>query len=132
MIAARPNITTVEIVCAPMGFSGMANATASWLGSVATAIGLWLKGREKPIARYLGLLYYVVGALVIVALAASQLGGYLSRGETIRSIESLSGRIPLWEFAIGQLDSIRETFGRWLDVVFSHRPVRPRLGRIRI
>jgi len=75
---------------------------------LAVAIALWLKGREKPITRYLGILYYVVGALVLISLAATQLGTYLSRGETVGSLESLSGRIPLWEFAIGRLESIQE------------------------
>lgn len=75
---------------------------------LAVGLALWLRGREKPIARYLGLTYYVVGALMLIALAATQLLGYLSRGESPESITTLTGRVPLWEFAIGQLDSLRE------------------------
>lgn len=84
--------------------------TRSVLGGIVLAIGvaLWFKGREKIAARYLGVTYYLVGGILFTLIAAEQLMGYLSRGEPSQAINTLSGRIPLWEFAISQLDSVRE------------------------
>jgi hypothetical protein len=76
----------------------------------ATAAILWLRGRERPEARYLGLPYLFIGALVLSILAVSELAAYLSRGESTASVTSLSGRIPLWEFAFSLVDSVREFF----------------------
>ncbi|HEX6207135.1 MAG TPA: O-antigen ligase family protein [Actinomycetota bacterium] len=75
---------------------------------IGIGVGLWFKGRDKPIARYLGVAYYLIGGLLFVLATSLQLTGYLTRGETAESIASLSGRIPLWEFAIGQLESVQE------------------------
>jgi len=78
---------------------------------VAVAVALWFRGRQKPVARYLGVWYYFVGIGALVMVAAQQLLGYLSRDESVESITSLSGRIPLWEFAIGQFDSVQHWLG---------------------
>jgi hypothetical protein len=87
--------------------------TRSVIAAVGLAVGvaLWFRGRQNPVARYLGVGYYVVGLGLFVALAAQQLFGYLTRGESWETITSLTGRIPLWEFAIGQFDSVQEWFG---------------------
>jgi hypothetical protein len=84
--------------------------TRSVIAAVAVAVGvaLWFRGREKPLARYLGVWYYLVGIVLLVAVAAQQLAGYLSRGESVASITSLSGRIPLWEFALGQFGTVQD------------------------
>jgi len=78
---------------------------------VAIAVALWFRGRERPLARYLGVWYYLVGIGALVTVAAQQLLGYLSRDESVESITSLSGRIPLWEFAIGQFDTVQHWLG---------------------
>jgi hypothetical protein len=75
---------------------------------VAVAVALWFRGRQKPLARYLGVWYYLVGMILVVAVAAQQVLGYLSRGESVESITSLSGRIPLWEFALGQFVTLQD------------------------
>ncbi|MDP9234962.1 MAG: O-antigen ligase family protein [Actinomycetota bacterium] len=89
-------------------------ATAVFLGETRTVlaaipfaglVAVWTLGREKPIARYLGLWYYAVAALLLVLLARLQLAAYLSRGESSQSLDSLSGRIPLWHSAIHDLDA---------------------------
>jgi hypothetical protein len=73
---------------------------------LAVAVALWFRGRYWPLARYLGVWYYFIGLLVLVTVASQQFLGYLSRGESIQSITSLSGRIPLWEFALGQFGTV--------------------------
>jgi O-Antigen ligase len=78
---------------------------------VAIAVALWFRGRQTPVTRYLGLAYYLVGIGVLVMVAAQQLTGYLTRGESGESILSLSGRIPLWEFALGQFNTVPEWLG---------------------
>jgi hypothetical protein len=84
--------------------------TRSVIAAVVVAVGvaLWFRGRERPLARYLGVWYYLVGIVLLVAVAAQQLLGYLSRGESVASITSLTGRIPLWEFALGQFGTVQD------------------------
>ncbi len=72
---------------------------------LAGLVAIWSAGREKPIARYLGLWYFAIGALLLVLFARLQLVAYLSRGESSQSLDSLSGRIPLWHSAIHDLDA---------------------------
>ena len=86
--------------------------TRSVLAGVGIGVGaaLWFRGRERPIARYLGMTYYLAG-LVLLGAAATQVATYLSRGESGESLASLSGRIPLWEFALRQFESIPEWLG---------------------
>jgi hypothetical protein len=75
---------------------------------LAIAVAMWFRGRQKPVARYLGLGYYLVGIGLLVMVAAQQITGYLSRGESAESITSLSGRIPLWELALGQFVTLQD------------------------
>lgn len=86
--------------------------TRSVLAGVVIGVGaaFWFRGREKPIARHLGMTYYVAG-LVLVVAAASQVATYLARGESGESLASLSGRIPLWEFALDQFQSLPDWLG---------------------
>jgi hypothetical protein len=94
-----------------VGFFGAAiylGQTRSVIGAtvLGIAVGLWIQGRRKPIVRYLGVGYYLVGIGLLAGLATRQVFAYLSRGEDISNITSLTGRVPLWEFAIGQLNSL--------------------------
>jgi hypothetical protein len=84
--------------------------TRSVLAGVVVGLGvaLWFKGRDKPIARYLGVTYYVVGVIMLVALAATHLYTYLSRGESPEMIRTFTGRTDLWDYGISHLDSMRE------------------------
>jgi hypothetical protein len=86
--------------------------TRSVIAGVVVGIGvaLWFKGRDKPIARYLGVTYYVVGGVMLVALATTHLFTYLSRGESPEMIATFTGRTDLWDYGIAQLDSMREWF----------------------
>jgi hypothetical protein len=72
---------------------------------LAVGVGLWFRGRESPVHRYLGVAYYIVGIGILLGVAASPLLDYLSRGEGAESIATLNGRIPLWRFALAQPDS---------------------------
>lgn len=63
---------------------------------VAIAVLLWWAGRTKPLARYLGLLYYSVALGLVVIAARPEIMQYLLRGGTTQTITSLNGRIPLW------------------------------------
>ena len=85
------NLTLTRSVILALPFAGL--------------VVLWDIGRNKPIARYLGVWYYASAAFVTVALAEFPIFDYLSRGDSEESLTTLSGRIPLWEIAIDDLFS---------------------------
>jgi O-antigen ligase len=78
---------------------------------LAVALVLWFQGRQRPLARFLGIPYYLAGIVLAFTLAASQVVGYLSRGESLESFTTLNSRIPLWEFAFAQFDSLGDWVG---------------------
>ncbi|MDP9234621.1 MAG: hypothetical protein M3P01_08730 [Actinomycetota bacterium] len=85
--------------------------TRSVLAALAFAIlaMLWSLGREKPIARYLGIWYYGVGVTLTLLFARLQLVDYLARGESSQQLDTLSGRTTLWEFAIHDVSRAGKT-----------------------
>ncbi len=86
--------------------------TRGVLASLALAglIALWALGKERPIARYLGVWYYGIATLLILVFARVEVTAYLSRGESGEVFTTLNGRIPLWELAIQELSEA----GRWI------------------
>jgi hypothetical protein len=84
-------------------------ATALYLGQtrsvlggvlVAVAVMLLLETRTKPLKGLLGVTYYATAIGLVVVTLLPQVLVYVYRGETTRGLESLNGRIPLWEFSI--------------------------------
>lgn len=67
---------------------------------VAVAVLFWWTGRTKPLTKVLGLFYYAVATVFVVAAALPQILQYLARGETTQGFWSLNGRIPLWGVSI--------------------------------
>lgn len=86
--------------------------TRSVLGAllVAGLVLLWILGRERPIVRYLGIWYYVLGLVALLLAAQTQVVDYLARGEGSQAFFSLNSRIPLWELSIHDLSQA----GRWI------------------
>jgi O-antigen ligase len=74
---------------------------------LALLSAVWLAGRKLPIARYLGLFYFVCIAITLGVLARNELLLYVERGASEGELTSLSGRIPLWEFAIEASNTLR-------------------------
>jgi O-antigen ligase len=79
--------------------------------ALAGLVVLWDLGREKPIARYLGIGYYAAALLALLTFAGDQIFGFLSRGESAEVWTTLSGRVPLWEAAIDDLSAA----GSWVQ-----------------
>ncbi len=79
--------------------------------ALALLVVIWDVGRERPIARYLGIWYYGVAVLGLVVFAQNQAVTFLSRGSTAEELSTLSGRIPLWESAIEDVAAA----GAWLQ-----------------
>jgi exopolysaccharide production protein ExoQ len=77
---------------------------------VAVAVLLWLVARTHPLKSYLGITYYAIAIGLTVMTILPQITEYVYRGQTTQSLESLSGRIPLWDFSI---ELVSET-NRWL------------------
>jgi O-antigen ligase len=79
--------------------------------SVALVLALWIKSGQKHIAtRFVALLALLYGSLVLALFAGSTILEYLSRGESVHSLETFTGRTLLWTTAIRQL----KTPGEWL------------------
>jgi O-antigen ligase/polysaccharide polymerase Wzy-like membrane protein len=76
---------------------------------LALAVMFWWFGRTRPAVRFLGLFYYGLALVLLLVFALPGIVEYLARGETGQNLETLNGRIPLWEIAI---DLVREA-GRW-------------------
>jgi len=79
--------------------------------SVALLASPWLtEGRRKYAARLFVFPTLLYGAFVIALFAGQRITEYLMRGESARSLETLTGRTDLWSVALGQLSSP----GQWL------------------
>ena len=94
-------------------------AAAIYLGRTRSVLGalvvaglaiLWVLGREKPIARYIGMWYYGLGLLLLLLVARVQVIDYLSRGEGSQVFTTLNSRIPLWGIAIHDVSEA----GKWI------------------
>jgi hypothetical protein len=77
---------------------------------VAGLAALWALGRERPLARYLGIGYYALGLMLLVLLTREQLVHYLSRGDGPRVFTTLNSRVPLWGIAINDVSEA----GKWI------------------
>jgi hypothetical protein len=78
--------------------------------AVGFAVVLWMKGRAKPMVRYVGLFYYLVAVALVVGIALPQTLTYLERGGGIEGLTTLSGRVSVWE----QSADLLTNHGRWL------------------
>jgi O-antigen ligase len=72
--------------------------------------GLWVAGRKRPIVRLLAVPGLLLSGIIAWDLSRSQIVEYALRGGNQQGLETLNGRIPLWELAF---DLIGEG-GRWL------------------
>jgi hypothetical protein len=77
---------------------------------VGLAVVLWMKGRARPAARYLGIFYYITAIAVVLLVALPQTMAYLERGGGVESLTTLSGRVSLWE----QSTDLLTLHGRWV------------------
>jgi O-antigen ligase len=75
---------------------------------VAVPVVLWVRGRRRPALRYLSVAYYAAGVVAAFALYHHQLVALATRGEGLGRLFNLNGRLPLWQLAIGSLDTLRE------------------------
>lgn len=75
---------------------------------VAVVITLWFAGRRVPIARYAGFFYLACVGFVVWSVASADLITYAERGQGAQGIASINGRIPLWNLAFGELDTIKD------------------------
>jgi hypothetical protein len=78
--------------------------------AVGVAVLLWFAGRRKPISRYLGLLYYGIGLLLILLVALPATLTYLERGGGSEGLMGLNGRVDLWKVSVGLLSDA----GKWI------------------
>jgi hypothetical protein len=94
-------------------------ATGIYLGETRGALAgivvglaalIWFAGRQKPLTRYLGLMYYGTALLLTLAVALPAILHYLERGGNVQTLTSLNGRVGLWEESI---DLIGDA-GKWL------------------
>ena len=72
---------------------------------VAILAAMWFWGRRIVIARYAGIAYAAIGAVVLFAFSRAELLTYFDRGESTKVTASLTGRIPLWEASFRELSS---------------------------
>jgi O-antigen ligase len=71
-------------------------------------VALWVGGRDRPLRRHLGTLYYIAFAVGAVGLFQHQLFDAATRGEGTTRLFNLDGRIPLWQLTIDQIHGLRE------------------------
>jgi hypothetical protein len=82
-----------------------------WLGVAAAAlVALWVAGRDRPMARYLGFPVLATGVFFVVTLFRQPLAAYIGRGQTAYALSTLSGRLTVWKLAINAVSSGH----RWL------------------
>jgi O-antigen ligase len=72
---------------------------------LAVLVALWFAGRDKPVKRYLGVMYYLLGAALLIAFLRVELVQYFLRGGNVETVATFTGRIPLWEVALGELSA---------------------------
>jgi hypothetical protein len=77
---------------------------------VAVAVLFWWAARTHPLKSYLGVTYYAIVVAFVVMTVLPQVTEYVYRGQTTQNLESLSGRIPLWEFSVDLVSDAN----RWL------------------
>jgi hypothetical protein len=94
-------------------------ATGIYLGETRGALAgivvglaalIWFAGRQKPLTRYLGLMYYGTALLLILAVALPAILRYLERGGNVQTLTTFNGRVGLWEVSI---DLIGDA-GKWI------------------
>jgi hypothetical protein len=78
--------------------------------AVGLAALIWFAGRQKPLTRYLGLMYYGIALLLLLVVALPAILHYLERGGNAQTLTTLNGRIGLWEVSI---DLIGDA-GKWI------------------
>jgi hypothetical protein len=78
--------------------------------AVAVAVLFWLEARSKPEKSFVGITYYAVAIGLTVVSFLPQVMEFVYRGQTTQGLESLNGRIPLWEFSIELVSNAN----RWL------------------
>jgi hypothetical protein len=101
--AAKIAILTLAVVR-----SQTRGAVASLL--VAIVALLWIAGRRRPIVRLLAVPGLVTGAIFAWSSSRSQIVEYALRGGTEQGLETLNGRIPLWELTF----QVLAEGGKWL------------------
>lgn len=91
----------IAIFGVAIGFGATRGVLAGVL--VAVAVILWSRGQRNMISRYIALPYFLLLLVLSAMVAFTPLYSYLSRGETGQraeeGLETLSGRIPLWEIS---------------------------------
>ncbi len=103
---SRPSFAFRMTVLVPALLLGQ---TRSVLAAVAVAALFALVWARLPL-RLVGVPLYLGSILLLFVYAHGPVLAYLSRGESLQSLETLHGRIPLWNLALKAVSSS----GKWL------------------
>jgi hypothetical protein len=76
----------------------------------ATLVALWVAGRHRPLARYLGLPILAMTGFFVATLFSQPLDAYVLRGQSAYALSTLSGRLAVWQLAVQAVSS----GNRWL------------------
>jgi O-antigen ligase len=82
------------------------------LATLLAIVGALLTDRYRRGLKRVVLALALLGtALLASSLAGEELNSYLHRGQTDEALLSISGRVPLWQFALDQLSGVRAVVG---------------------
>lgn len=78
--------------------------------ALALVVALWVRGRSRPLQRYLGVGYYLALCAAGVVIFHQQLFDAATRGEGTQRLLNLNGRLPLWQLSLHELRTVKEIF----------------------